>query len=680
MNKLNSIVLLFVCFCFACSQTHEEEPKEYPTLSSIRVSEISDSGVTFTASLNQSTDLDITDHGFVWSTEPQTLFSSSDQLSLGAASGLSSFTSRLNTRLREGQQYYVRSFVEIDELKVLSDTVSFVSSGSQGPELISFSPEMAHHDNIITLRGHGFSSQIENNKVKFGDFEALILEASVDTIKVRVPEQLATEDSELTVEVTGHSSSYNGLFKLHRPSINGFDTRYVTFGDTVEIFTNSALPSEKSRVQIQLEYPDGNRILLNEEDINLSPLNFQVPLTLSSSVFKVVITYNGLETTSEQSIYLEQPIIYGVSKNEIKYLDTLRISGRGFSPILTNNKISLAGVSPQILELNIDINNGNEGFIDIIVPRDYSKAYSSRNFPVQVDVLGVISSSPTEVKIVNKWFRLKDSPFGSDNYSASLAYNDVGYVFADNMIWKYDPHNDSWSSITSSPAPPRSGNVFFALEGNIYLGLGLLKGTDQTHLKDLWKFSLDTQSWSRMEDFPGLNRSQAISFSYQGLGYVGGGVKEDPLNSHSLINIADFWSFDPSSSSWTKVSDRPLEGRKGGFAFTSSGLYIGLFEGVGPIYKYIPQTNTWIEVTRFPYYTQERLKSGFGFISTEPQIYIFNNSENAVHIFDTETNTWAGSISEKKPGSLIYPFTVNGKMYLHSRAFSSFWEFDPSQN
>lgn len=683
MNKLNLIILLFVCLCFACSQTHEEEPKAYPTLTSVATSDISDTGVTFTSSLSKATEADISDHGFVWSTDSKTIFSSSDQLSLGTASELSTFTTRLNTRLREGQRYYVRSFVEIDELRVLSDTVSFVSSGSQGPELISFKPKIANVGDNITLIGKGFSSQIENNIVSFGDHKGLITKSTLDTILVVVPEQLTLEKSEIKVEVAGEVSTYGDLFQLFRPSINQLNSTQFIFGDTIEIQTDNPVPTLKSQIQIALEYENGNRAEIEGKDILLSPLRFIVPFNISANQFKVILRYNGFETTSTESLQLAPPIISELSKTELKYGDVLKVVSSSFSPIRENNKIYLGEVQLQLGRVSVTPDNRELSFVEVRIPTPLLKAYSARSLPIRVEVLGIEGFSDYNVEITNKWFRLRNPPFQA--FDSGLSYDQIGYVYTNNQILSYRPDQDEWENISTFPGESRSHNAFFALSDKIYLGLGKSHNNSNSYFKDIWQYSIENRSWEQLNDFPGSNRLGSVSFGFESSGYVGLGYRIRENTNSGRIYLNEFWSFNPTNLSWTRISDYPIMHWKSSYGITRDGLFIGTQEGLSPpqFYKYIPQTDQWDYITSFPGGFRQLQDIAVGYLKDKPWLYFFANttdgSSQGVDEYDTETQMWTSL--ERSTIDKTHIFNINGKMYFLSKVFGNqLWEFDPNQN
>jgi N-acetylneuraminic acid mutarotase len=105
-----------------------------------------------------------------------------------------------------------------------------------------------------------------------------------------------------------------------------------------------------------------------------------------------------------------------------------------------------------------------------------------------------------------------------------------------------------------------------------------------------------SQNWTRLDDFDGLGRSGAFSFSINGKGYVGSGINS------SGEKLNDFWEYDPITDTWAQVQDASGIPRAFavGFAIGNKG-YMGTgaigapgsFTAVNDFYVYDPVTNDW---------------------------------------------------------------------------------------
>jgi N-acetylneuraminic acid mutarotase len=136
--------------------------------------------------------------------------------------------------------------------------------------------------------------------------------------------------------------------------------------------------------------------------------------------------------------------------------------------------------------------------------------------------------------------------------------NDGVTIYSD--FWAFNPGSGTWTEVDSiSDANgnyPRFDAAAFSFDSVGYV----LTGTDGTnYFGDVWRFSPATGQWtSQSGGFPGNNRSGAVTFIYQGQGYIVSG--HTPNTSHSTGNLAyDFWRFNPNSTNtditWIRLRD-----------------------------------------------------------------------------------------------------------------------------
>ncbi len=111
------------------------------------------------------------------------------------------------------------------------------------------------------------------------------------------------------------------------------------------------------------------------------------------------------------------------------------------------------------------------------------------------------------VKRLGDWQGLKKTPFklGADYGYYGLSCNGKGYVMEFNMLdkptlfWRYDPQSDSWTKLPQFPGVYRIDPVFTECNGLIYCGLGY----DFYSFKrsDFYKFDPTTNAWSPCAEF-----------------------------------------------------------------------------------------------------------------------------------------------------------------------------------
>ena len=107
-----------------------------------------------------------------------------------------------------------------------------------------------------------------------------------------------------------------------------------------------------------------------------------------------------------------------------------------------------------------------------------------------------------------------------------------------------------------------------------------------------------SQAWIQRTNFGGVGRHRASAFSIGNRGYIGcGHVNGNNIN----ISYKDWWSYDPSTDSWTQISDYPVL-NYGAISFaTSTEGYVGGGAALASeFYQYNPQTNLWTAIQNCP--------------------------------------------------------------------------------
>ena len=118
----------------------------------------------------------------------------------------------------------------------------------------------------------------------------------------------------------------------------------------------------------------------------------------------------------------------------------------------------------------------------------------------------------------------------------------------------------TWNQIANFPGDPRDDATTFTINNQVYCGLGLNAGFSCT--ADFKVFDLTTETWSNGVNLPsGQERQYATGFSFQGFGYVFGGINE------SAAYLNDCWKFNPQTNTWTMLPVFPSSGKAGAVSF-----------------------------------------------------------------------------------------------------------------
>lgn len=256
------------------------------------------------------------------------------------------------------------------------------------------------------------------------------------------------------------------------------------------------------------------------------------------------------------------------------------------------------------------------------------------------------------------------------------------------------------------PGTPRGGAVCFTIGDKAYVGLGY---NGKNYPKDFFALDLNGETWRRVADFPGKGRERAIAFSAAGKGYVGLGYNRDDQVISSTgkktglkYGANDFYAYDPAKNEWTRMADFTGTPRYDaiGFALKDKG-YVGTGQDSSNYYcsdmfKYDPATNAWSVEKNYP---GGKKNSAFA-LSTGDVAYAgggFNNKISNADFwkFDgtdwtslrpkTDVSHWSSYVAAVNRGDANI-FAISGKIYIVNGILSggsiarSCYEWNPSDD
>lgn len=196
-------------------------------------------------------------------------------------------------------------------------------------------------------------------------------------------------------------------------------------------------------------------------------------------------------------------------------------------------------------------------------------------------------------------------------------------------------------------AASRSEAVSFSIGGKGYVGTGETIGQQN----DFWEYDPITDVWTQKANVPGGPRSSATGFSTAGKGYIGLG---DSLT--SLAYYKDFYEYDPAMNVWVRKADFGGGRRSGatGFSIGSKG-YVGTgsMSISSPFYKdsstndfweFDPATNRWTQKANFAGGVRTN-SSGFsigekGYIGLGRSEIFYHGLLDDLWEYDAATDTW----------------------------------------
>ncbi|QQD15329.1 Kelch repeat-containing protein [Sphingobacterium sp. UDSM-2020] len=249
-----------------------------------------------------------------------------------------------------------------------------------------------------------------------------------------------------------------------------------------------------------------------------------------------------------------------------------------------------------------------------------------------------------------------------------------------------------WTKGSAFDGGARSGAVSFLINNIAYVATGLAtEGQVSVPKKDIWAYNASSGTWSQKAEFPGSARYAAVAFSIGNNGYVGSGY--DGANA-----LSDFYKYDVSANTWTKIADLPADAaRYGAVAFSIGGFgYVGTGSkgndnntNVKSFYKYNPTDNSWTPVES-PLKSNRRY--GFAFVINNIA-YVgggIDNSSYPEDFFKFDGTKWTplndldrsdNSYTYNLTRSSASTFVLNNLAYVvggrKNTAINTIWEYNP---
>ncbi|MBS2098279.1 IPT/TIG domain-containing protein [Carboxylicivirga linearis] len=666
MKVLISISLLFL-FLLSCNK---EKQSELPLLLTNQVNEISEEGAYFSANVINGYSSEVQEYGFTWSKEENPIIKEDEKYVMYEPFDGGEFGQQITTSLKEGETYYMRSYMQTKSSITYGNQVMFVSLGSSAPIIEDFYPKKGNLNDTITITGQNFSYVSINNSVKFNTSIARILKVSQDTIVAMVPPWLSSVKSDVSVTIFNNIEIAEEQFELITPEILDFSPNTGNFETLVTIKCTKL--SNTKTLKVFFDDFQADIVEVFDEEIIVN-----VPDDLNKQSSEVRVELNGFSSVASQKFEL-LPVELSHFSPEIALTgSTILISGENFSPLAENNFIYVGGMLVEIVKAS-----SNE--IEIKLPTQDEIIYPSRNLSLTVQVAEQEWTFDDELIINDQWFRLKNAPeelLSSDylySYISCFSDNSRAYIGLNNskVFFEYDPSQDKWKRLKDFPGSKRFNGAGFVNGDNVFFGTGLSNSSYRVFYKDWWKYNIKDNTWTQLQDFDGKERTAAIAFKVNNSGYIGTGG-----GSGIIEYLSDIWRYDENADSWIMVADYPEEMSYGLALSTSSQAFVGLginfATDIKYMYRYDPDSNKWTKIKDFPQGGDNNRSLGF---VINNQVYASIGYWNPFYKWNAPYQSW----NEIEPVDLIdkrnaIAFSINGKGYVGLGMNNWMWEYDPSR-
>jgi hypothetical protein len=599
------LFLIVLAVCLSCEKS-EIAPKEYPFVLMQEV-KVSDEGAEFVAEIIDLGDSPILRYGFTWvkGTSLQALEHFSREMESEVALGRYAF--KVISDLEEGELYTVRPFIQTSDQLVLGDPMTFRSRGSLEPELYDFSPKKGESGDTITISGANFSLSKQRIQVLLGEDEAIIHSADFQEIKFVVPDQLSVSgEVPLRLKSGIFTLQSDDLFLIEGQQIANFSPKEGIIGETEVVITGSGflnarnkvrfgphegiiLEEKETELRVQLPYNMDVEKVLVEVDVNGKVATAVDSFTVRSrwsrlNDFPVEPRVAGYFTVVGEDGYL----VCG-SRNPFYGHDFTEVWRYHFPSDEWAQLESFPGV-PRSLGVGFYLNE--KIYFGLGVHR-FQRFSDFWEYDISSDT----------------WTRLQDFPGSARYDAIHFTLNGYGYVIGGSVqqpnkeVWQYDASNDSWvplGSVASSlisigldgralffqsddrafllpsyvfsnpnenklyefaPDNPsfltelsqtpfevseREGRMYaFVIEDEMYIGGDDYKWEKKEGNPEFWKYNLSNGAWTRIESFPGGERTFVNCIAKNGIGYALFG-QDGTTSTGNYQNFGEIWTYDPS--------------------------------------------------------------------------------------------------------------------------------------
>lgn len=213
MKHTFKILFFSLLFFISCEK---ETEFEMPVVLTGEVTNISQNGAILNARVTNLSNEDIVEYGFVIDTSkfPSTI---EGKIIIKKAKINRDFSFDLQSGLKDGKSYNIRSFIRTISTTVYGNSVSFRSQGSRQPVIKDFNPKMGPIGTKVVIEGENFGYLKNEIKINFGNVTVLIDSLTDNMIFVKIPNMSSNEEVKINIEIAGMKTESEKYFSLWFP-------------------------------------------------------------------------------------------------------------------------------------------------------------------------------------------------------------------------------------------------------------------------------------------------------------------------------------------------------------------------------------------------------------------------------------------------------------------------------
>ncbi|WP_191321874.1 IPT/TIG domain-containing protein [Algoriphagus aquimarinus] len=399
--------------------------------------------------------INASDHGFYIGEEES--FSQPTIISLGEKKRPGKFVGEVS-ELKSGQSYYVKSFVQTGD-GILFGNVLPLNTLSAGLE--SYSPSFGSPGMEILIIGRNFN---KDTRVFFGQVEATVTEILFESrLKVVVP---AIGDSDkVTIKITTQDQE-------------------LTFSSPFEYQTGDYTLIGK--------FPDEVRIYDNVSFQNSAGFYVGLGSVNRTRFYEFLQRYNPSTETWDKISFPGSPRSFAFATENYLGGGIDVLSREPFSITRSFWKITTTGFQ-QLADLPFDSRE--------------SLAFEIKS---ELYVMGGKEGDGLSIRKYNpataSWTVIGTSPESFTSENAIFIYENNAYIVSkEGVLWRFDPMELSWDTISTYPGSIGQGYGIAKVVGSkVYVGL-------YRRASDFWELDLETFSWTSKNSVPGVSQSITVA-------------------------------------------------------------------------------------------------------------------------------------------------------------------------
>lgn len=329
LGKKNVVALLFtliLSFQLISCQKEIDNQRDYPRVKTLDVVNIDSTGATFRGEFISLGTSPVEKCGFVWGRTENLNIGNHDYIEANYNDAHMYFEARIVRSMEANKEYYVRSFAKANGKVIYGEVNSFISLGSEAPEIYEFEPRLAAWGDTIIIRGKNFSNVAVQTNLFFGGTKMPIndfVEKPNDSIIVAtIPFDLAEKECNISVDILGNSRQFKSYpFKLILPTVTDFSPKFVRWGDTLTI-TGTNINNPQFKVSIGDFEAKGISIL------DRSTIELLVPDEVCTAENSVVMNFRDISISANDILRFHPPTIDSIVPPEASWGEEVTLYGK----------------------------------------------------------------------------------------------------------------------------------------------------------------------------------------------------------------------------------------------------------------------------------------------------------------------------------------------------------------